>query len=73
MFFLIFQYPLGEVVVIHKSQEYLDEIISLQSYVKEELNIRNITVSADKDKYNVSARAEPDHMILGKRLKGKIE
>lgn len=63
------KYPLGEVVVIHKNQEYLDDIISLQSYVKEELNIRNITVSADKDKYSVSARAEPDHMVLGKRLK----
>lgn len=63
------KYPLGEVVVIHKDQQYLDDIISLQSYVKEELNIRNITVSADKDKYSVSARAEPDHMVLGRRLK----
>ncbi|XP_039263025.2 isoleucine--tRNA ligase, cytoplasmic-like [Styela clava] len=67
------KYPLPEVVIIHKSKEYLDDVASLERYVSEELNVRKITTSSDKDKYEVSLRAQPDHMILGKRLKGEFK
>ena len=66
------QYPLPELVVIHKDQDYLNDVISLERYVTEELNVRQVTMSSDKSKYNVRLRAEPDHMVLGKRLKGKL-
>lgn len=39
----------------------------------QELNVRQLTLSADKDKYAIRLRAEPDHMVLGKRLKGAFK
>ena len=32
-----------------------------------------VTTSQDKDKYGVSLKAEPDHLLLGKRLKGDFK
>ncbi|XP_048878038.1 isoleucine--tRNA ligase, cytoplasmic [Brienomyrus brachyistius] len=64
------KYPLKEVVVIHQDPEALKDIQALQQYVLEELNVRQLTISTDKDKYGIRLRAEPDHMVLGKRLKG---
>lgn len=32
-----------------------------------------MTLSTDKDKYGIRLRAEPDHMVLGKRLKGAFK
>merc|ERR550519_3343849 len=45
------KYPLPEVVVIHKEQECLEDIGSLEKYIQEELNIRQVTLSADKASY----------------------
>lgn len=39
----------------------------------QELNVRQVTLSTDKDKYGIRLRAEPDHMVLGKRLKGAFK
>uniref|UniRef100_A0A1A7Y5T2 Isoleucine--tRNA ligase, cytoplasmic n=1 Tax=Iconisemion striatum TaxID=60296 RepID=A0A1A7Y5T2_9TELE len=67
------KYPLKEVVVIHQDPEALKDIQSLQKYILEELNVRHLTFSTDKDKYGIRLRAEPDHMVLGKRLKGAFK
>uniref|UniRef100_A0A3B3ZPZ2 Isoleucine--tRNA ligase, cytoplasmic n=1 Tax=Periophthalmus magnuspinnatus TaxID=409849 RepID=A0A3B3ZPZ2_9GOBI len=67
------KYPLKEVVVIHQDPEALKDIQSLQKYILEELNVRQLTLSTDKDRYGISLRAEPDHMVLGKRLKGAFK
>lgn len=32
-----------------------------------------MTLSTDKDKYGIRLRAEPDHMVLGKRLKAAFK
>uniref|UniRef100_A0A8C1HMG0 isoleucine--tRNA ligase n=1 Tax=Cyprinus carpio carpio TaxID=630221 RepID=A0A8C1HMG0_CYPCA len=40
------------------------DIQSLQKYILEELNVRQLTLSTDKDKYSIRLRAEPDHMVL---------
>uniref|UniRef100_A0A8C0PSF6 Isoleucine--tRNA ligase, cytoplasmic n=1 Tax=Canis lupus familiaris TaxID=9615 RepID=A0A8C0PSF6_CANLF len=64
------KYPLKEIVVIHQDPEALHEIRSLEKYIIEELNVREVTLSTDKNKYGIRLRAEPDHMVLGKRLKG---
>lgn len=42
-------------------------------FVFQELNVRQLTLSTDKDKYGIRLRAEPDHMVLGKRLKGAFK
>ncbi|XP_078517523.1 isoleucine--tRNA ligase, cytoplasmic [Lissotriton helveticus] len=67
------KYPLKEVVVIHQDPEALADIRSLDKYILEELNVRQVTLSTDKDKYGIRLRAEPDHMVLGKRLKGAFK
>ncbi|XP_061328898.1 isoleucine--tRNA ligase, cytoplasmic isoform X6 [Pezoporus flaviventris] len=67
------KYPLKEVVVIHQDPEALENIRSLEKYILEELNVRQVTLSVDKEKYGVRLRAEPDHMVLGKRLKGAFK
>ena len=63
------KYPLTEVIVIHQQQEYLDDIKSLEQFITSELNVRSIVLSQDKKKYGVTLRAEPDHKLLGIRLK----
>jgi len=67
------KYPLPEVVVIHKDQQCLDDIRSLEKYILEELNIKEVTLSSDKASYGVALRAEPDHKTLGLRLKGAFK
>nr|XP_021152158.1 isoleucine--tRNA ligase, cytoplasmic isoform X2 [Columba livia] len=67
------KYPLKEVVVIHQDPEALENVRSLEKYILEELNVRQVTLSTNKDKYGVQLRAEPDHMVLGKRLKGAFK
>ncbi|KFO20772.1 Isoleucyl-tRNA synthetase, cytoplasmic [Fukomys damarensis] len=67
------KYPLKEIVVIHQDPEALNDISSLEKYILEELNVRKVTLSTDKNKYGIRLRAEPDHMVLGKRLKGAFK
>lgn len=67
------KYPLPELVIIHQDQNYLSDIVSLEKYILEEMNVRKITVSTDKVKYGVSLKAEPDHKTLGARLKGDFK
>ncbi|XP_014670049.1 PREDICTED: isoleucine--tRNA ligase, cytoplasmic-like [Priapulus caudatus] len=67
------KYPLPELVVVHAEQQCLDDITQLESYVLEELNVRSLTTSTDKDKYGVHLHAEPDHKVLGARLKGDFK
>ncbi len=67
------KYPLPELVVIHKDRQCLDDVASLQDYVLDELNIKKLTLSTDKEQYGVSLRAEPDHKTLGLRLKGAFK
>ncbi|XP_033114615.1 isoleucine--tRNA ligase, cytoplasmic-like [Anneissia japonica] len=67
------KYPLREVVVIHPDEQCLKDVTSLEQYILEELNIRSLTTSQDQLKYGVSLKAEPDSMVLGKRLKGSFK
>uniref|UniRef100_A0A673JUR3 Isoleucyl-tRNA synthetase 1 n=1 Tax=Sinocyclocheilus rhinocerous TaxID=307959 RepID=A0A673JUR3_9TELE len=57
----------------HHHEAAVKDIQSLQKYILEELNVRQLTLSTDKDKYGIRLRAEPDHIVLGKRLKGAFK
>lgn len=61
--------PLKTFVVVHPDQQYLDDIRSLEQYVVEELNVRDLVLSSDEDKYNVQYRVTADWPTLGKKLK----
>lgn len=65
--------PLMEIVVIHRDQAYLDDIRAMESYIVEELNVRTLTTTLDKERYGVSVRAEPDHKVLGAKLKNSYK
>ena len=63
------KYPLKEVVLVDVDSVVLRDAQSLESYILGELNVKKLTVSSDKLKYDVKLTAKPNHMILGKRLK----
>ncbi|CAG8520180.1 6354_t:CDS:10 [Ambispora gerdemannii] len=61
--------PLKELVVLHSDSQYHSDVLSLKSYIVEELNIKNLVVTSDEDKYNIKYRAEADWKVLGQKLK----
>lgn len=63
------KYPLSEVVVIHKNEKTLENVMSLSTHIKEELNVRKLTTSQDKAKYDVTLKGVLDFKVLGSRLK----
>ena len=42
-------------------------------YFNQELNVKKLTVSSEKDKYGIHLKAEPDNQTLGRRLKGAFK
>ncbi|XP_048257578.1 isoleucine--tRNA ligase, cytoplasmic-like [Haliotis rufescens] len=67
------KYPLKEVVAIHQDPSALEDIRSLEKYIVQELNVRYLTTTTNKEKYGVRLKAEPDHRVLGARLKGDFK
>ncbi|RDA94346.1 hypothetical protein CP533_3807 [Ophiocordyceps camponoti-saundersi (nom. inval.)] len=61
--------PLRSLVVIHHDQQYLDDIVTLQNYVTEELNLRDLITSRDEAKYSVQFSVTADWPVLGKKLR----
>lgn len=56
--------------MINRDTVFLDDLVSLQSYILLEVNVRKLTVSSDKEKYGVRLKADPNFKLLGARLKG---
>ncbi|RIB13210.1 isoleucyl-tRNA synthetase [Gigaspora rosea] len=63
------QTPLKELIVIHLDSQYLSDVLSLENYIVEELNIKNLLVTSDESKYGIKYRAEADWKVLGQKLK----
>lgn len=61
--------PLKTLVVIHHDAQYLVDVKSLETYITEELNIRDLVLSGDEAKYNVQYSVTADWPVLGKKLK----
>ncbi|KAJ2477150.1 isoleucine--tRNA ligase [Coemansia sp. RSA 2320] len=61
--------PLLELVVVHPSAEYLEDVRSLANYVTEELNLRNLVLTSDEEAYGIKYRAEADFKKLGTKLR----
>lgn len=61
--------PLKTLVVIHQDQQYLDDLKSLEGYILEELNVRDLILSSDEEKYKVQYSVTADWPTLGKKLK----
>lgn len=65
--------PLKTLVVIHPDPVYLEDIRSLEGYITEELNIRDLVLSSDEAKYNVQYSVSADWPVLGKKLKKDVQ
>ncbi|KAI8069294.1 isoleucyl-tRNA synthetase [Gongronella butleri] len=61
--------PLKQLVVIHSDPQYHSDVKSLESYILEELNVREIVVTAEEAKFGVKYRATADFKVLGQKLK----
>ncbi|KAG0726115.1 Isoleucine--tRNA ligase, cytoplasmic [Chionoecetes opilio] len=69
------RYPLQEVVVVVQGGEEatLHSLLTLEDYVKEELNVRRLTTSTDRSRYGVTLTADINFRSLGARLKGDVK
>lgn len=60
--------PLQTLVVLG-DPSYLEDIGSLEVYVRDELNVRKLILTSDEEQYNVRLRAVVEWPRLGKKLK----
>ena len=65
--------PLKTLIVIHADPVYLEDVRSLEGYITEELNIRDLVLSSDEAKYNVQYSVSADWPVLGKKLKKDVQ
>lgn len=61
--------PLKTLIVIHPDPAYLEDVKGLEGEICEELNVRDLILSSDEDKYNVQYSVSADWPTLGKKLK----
>ena len=61
--------PLRSLVVIYPDQEYLNDVHDLETEVCEELNVHELILTSDEDKYKVQYSVGADWPTLGKKLK----
>ena len=63
---LTLKQPLASLLVIHQDVQFLDDVRSLQSYVCEEMNVREVQFSAEQERY-ITLLAAPKRDVLGKK------
>lgn len=61
--------PLSQLIVVHADPQYRSDLLSLERYIVEELNVRSLLVTEDEEAYGVRYRMEADFRVLGQKLK----
>ena len=59
--------PLSAITIIHRDESLLEDMKSLEGYVRDELNVREVRYSSDEGGY-IDLAAKPNFSLLGKRL-----
>ena len=59
--------PLRRLTIVHRDAELLAELRTLESFVRRELNVKEVHYDLDEDNY-ISLYARPNFPVLGKRL-----
>ena len=59
--------PLSVITIIHRDESLLEDMKSLEGYVRDELNVREVRYSNDEGDY-IDLAAKPNFSLLGKRL-----
>ena len=63
---LTLKQPLASLLLIHQDVQFLEDVRSLEGYVREEMNVREVTFSAEQERY-ISLVATPKRDVLGKK------
>jgi len=64
-----FKVPLQDLIVVHKDQQYLDDVRDFERYIKEELRLERLSLTTDEDGHGVLYKVKADWPVLGKKLK----
>jgi len=59
--------PMAKLTIIQQDKSTLDEIARLETYIKSELNVKNVEYSQEESKF-INLYAKPNSRVLGKRL-----
>eukprot|EP01080_Neovahlkampfia_damariscottae_P009091 gene9091-1186_t len=62
--------PLSEFTVLHLNEEYLDDLKNVESYIKEELNCKELKLTSKFEGF-ITLSSTSNHKELGARLKKK--
>ena len=63
--------PLRQLTIIHKDKMLLQEIAKLESYIKKELNVKDVHYESNEEAY-INLYAKPNSPRLGKRLQKRF-
>lgn len=66
------RFPLKNLTVIHNDPEYVSDLKSVELYLIDELNVRNLELTSDEEKYNVSYKVFPDFKNIGAKFREKV-
>lgn len=58
-----------DLIIVHKDQQYLDDVKAFERYIKEELRLEKLTFTTDEDGHGVVYKLKVDWPVLGKKLK----
>jgi len=61
--------PLSELVIYSNDEQYISDVLSLESYILAEVNVRKITIKREAISSAISFRPIVDQRRLGERLK----
>jgi isoleucyl-tRNA synthetase len=61
--------PLKTLTLFHHDQEYLDDVQSLDQYVKSELNVSELVYTSDEAATGIKYKANADWPVLGRKLR----
>ena len=68
------RHPLKELVVIVENCEEIEKAIGqVESYIYEELNIKNLKLTREKSEYGIEMKAKPNFPVLALKAKEKMK
>jgi isoleucyl-tRNA synthetase len=63
------KFPCRDLIIINADIQFHSDIKSLESYIQEELNVRNVIITSEEDQYGVNYKLLPDAKALGVKFK----
>ncbi|XP_055844017.1 isoleucine--tRNA ligase, cytoplasmic-like [Episyrphus balteatus] len=67
------KYPVAELVIVHLSEDFLNELERMKEIILKELNVRKIRFTTDRQEFGASFKAQPNFQILGQKYKNEFK